>query len=333
MKKFFVLLLTFALMFVLSFAFYGCYLEDESSPDAPDNKDSEASQEQQEEKEEEFVLPVPDPEQSLFKDISYGSSSKHTFDILLPQPLKEAETPMPFFLLIHGGSWTGGDKSEFYFLSDLLNTYQYAAVTINYRLLGEGINYLDMLDDIRSAVSYIKKIAPAYQLKTDRMGVVGSSAGGHLALLYSLKCAAASPIPVSLLVSLVGPTDFSDPAFYTEGYLTTEEKLTLISSLLGTTVHQEMITSGSFPEALYDASPITHVKAGFPATLLAYGGKDKLVPYSNGQRLYDALSAHHADKVRLIIFPNSGHELDKDADKMAEATLALLFFANTYLPK
>lgn len=331
MKKLSSVLFLIVLLLTLPLTLYGCYLDDWTKP-AENPAGNTEDEDEEETEEEDFVLPTPDPTQNKFMDLAYGSGKSQKLDILLPQKLENMEEDVPFFLFIHGGSWTSGDKTDIYLLSNMLDLYGYAAVSINYRLLGEGVNYLDMLNDITAAVSYIKKAAPAFKLKTDKMGMIGLSAGGHLALLYAFKSGETSKIPVSLLVSLVGPADFTDSAFYEAGVLSLTEKLSLMSALLGTAVGEDTVTSKNYPDALYDASPITHVKKNFPATVLAYGGKDWLVPPSNGQRLYDALRAHNSKKVRLVIYPNSGHELDKDADKQVETLTYLLGFAKDYLP-
>jgi len=330
MKKLSIASLITALVLSFTFALSGCTFAAKHGVDTQNTDNSIPGDGAEEEN---FMLPTPDTTKSVFADLAYGSDECQKLDILLPSALEDIDEALPFFLLIHGGSWTGGDKEDFYFIQETLNLYGYAAVTINYRLLDEGITYLEMLDDIDEAIDYVKKVAPAYQLKTNKMGMMGSSAGAHLALLYSLKCGNVSSIPISLLVSLVGPADFTDPAYYQNSSLaSTDYKLDLISSLLGATVTLDMVENEAYPDALYDASPITHVKEGAPATLLAYGGKDTLVPYTNGERLRDALAAIDASKVRLVIFPNSGHELNKDPAKYGETLLCLLELATKYLP-
>ncbi|NCA92878.1 alpha/beta hydrolase [bacterium] len=273
-----------------------------------------------------------DVTKSIYADVAYGESEKQKLDILLPSVLGDLTDPVPFFLLIHGGSWTGGDKSDYYFLKELLNNYGYAAVTVNYRLIGDGVTYKDMLNDIESALSYLKDNASVYKLKTDAVALWGGSAGGHLALLYGYKNRSLSPIPIAMIVSQVGPTDFTDENYYSASDdKELKYRLNLISALTGVTMTENDI-GNEYPEEIYDASPITHADINYPPTLMAYGEKDALVPFSNAQRLYDRLNGLNENKVKLVSFPNSGHDLSDDPDKTAEAQSVLAQAALRYFP-
>ena len=268
--------------------------------------------------EDDGVLPM--------ENIAYGSHVRQIMDISLPSSAG-ADKEVPIILCIHGGSWSGGDKTDFDEMKEVIHNFNCAYVTINYRLIPDGAIYSDMMEDIRLAVAYLKNNGKKYHLKTDKLAIVGSSAGGHLALLYAYTVN--SPIRVSCLSSQVGPTDFTDPG---QIALNGNEMFMLMNMFLGTNITPADITQDGFkfPASWYAASPIFHVDKNSPPTVLAYGMKDELVSFTNATRLNDTLQTYGVDH-HLVLYPNSGHGLDKDADKTAEYSLKLVSFLNTYL--
>jgi len=232
----------------------------------------------------------PWQEGAIYTDISYGSHERHKLDIYLPAGSYDS---VPFVIYIHGGGWGEGDKSGMAGHCMQLTTWGYAAVSINYRLTGHGALYNDMLNDIYAAIQYLKNNASTYKLRTDKAGIAGHSAGGHLSLLYAYKVTN-SPIPISVVMSLAGPTDFTDPNY---NFLT---RFT-IAAVTGV-----MWWLGDPPAQWIDASPITHVSYGKPYTVLTYGTADTLVPYSNGTRLQSKLSQYSVPH-QLITIQGGDH--------------------------
>jgi acetyl esterase/lipase len=101
---------------------------------------------------------------------------------------------------------------------DLFLENGYHVVNIDYRLIKftgpDGIDYTDMLDDVKSAVQYIYDHASEYKIDTSKIVMYGYSAGAHLAELYSYKVTD-SPIPVALCVGRAGPANFWNEKFRT----------------------------------------------------------------------------------------------------------------------
>lgn len=265
-------------------------------------------------------------EELPMENIAYGSHVRQVMDISLPS-FADEKNEVPVILCIHGGSWSGGDKKDFDYMKANISNYNCAYVTLNYRLVQDGAIYKDMIEDIRLAVNYLKNNGKKYHLKTDKLAIIGSSAGGHLGLLYAY--AMNSPIKVACLSSQVGPTDFMDPG---QIALNGNEMFTLMNLFLNTNITPADVTQDGFefPASWYDASPIHHVNSNSPPTVLAYGMKDELVSYTNATKLNDTLQAHGVDH-RLILYPNSGHGLNNDLDKSTEYMQTLVSFLNTYL--
>ncbi len=265
-------------------------------------------------------------EELPMENISYGDHARQKMDISLPTTAN-TENKAAIVLCIHGGSWSAGDKKDFDWIKQAVNNYNLAYVTINYRLLQDNVTYRQMLDDIHAAITYLKNNSNAYHLKTDKMCIFGSSAGGHLGLLYTYSMT--SPIPIACVTSQAGPTDFSDPG---QIELNGTEMLLLMNKLLGTQIMPAEIKNPgfSFPEPWYDASPIYHVNKNTAPTILAYGVKDELVSYTNAVRLNDTLQKYGIDH-SLITFPNSGHELNNDPGQSQQYWSTLMQFIDNYL--
>lgn len=260
-------------------------------------------------------------------DVVYGEHSRQKLDIILPESASFANrAPVMFF--VHGGSWSAGDKTDFEFMASLTNSYGYAYVSINYRLLQDGVRYTDMLDDLHSALLFLRENSDKYPIRTDKIAVMGSSAGGHLALLYSYS--KNSPINIAFVVSQVGPTDFQDPVWFQSPFA---QNYGLLNLLTGTNITEDQIKAPNFtfPQEWILASPVHYAKNGLPPTILAYGEKDDIVPYSNGLRLRDKLTEVEVAN-DFVGFPNSGHDLANDNESILQLSQLILQYATIYLP-
>jgi acetyl esterase/lipase len=101
---------------------------------------------------------------------------------LPPEPIRR---PAPVIVFLHGGGWSGGTRAtgpDFrrYFAQDGL-----AMASIEYRLT-PSITFPANVEDVRSAVRWLKANASAHGLDPDRICLWGTSAGGHLAAVAAL---------------------------------------------------------------------------------------------------------------------------------------------------
>jgi acetyl esterase/lipase len=198
-------------------------------------------------------------------DVSYGSDSNQVFDIYLPEGRTE-NTKVLF--LVHGGSWVGGDKEDMNDVRDyvLQNHPSLGIVNMNYTLAGANSPPVPMqTNDISAVVNYITSNKTSLIISDD-IGFIGVSAGAHLSLLWSY--ANDTNNQVDMVCSIVGPTNFTDPAYYNSA----------------NPVFQSMYILFGNPSIpfLESASPYHTATATSPPTLLFYGGQDPLVPNSQG---------------------------------------------------
>ena len=198
-------------------------------------------------------------------DVSYGSDSNQVFDIYLPEGRTE-NTKVLF--LVHGGSWVGGDKEDMNGVRDyvLQNHPSLGIVNMNYALAGANSPPIPMqTNDISAVVNYITSNKTSLIISDD-IGFIGLSAGAHLSLLWSY--ANDTNNQVDMVCSIVGPANFTDPAYYNSA----------------NPVFQSMYILFGNPSIpfLESASPYHTATTTSPPTLLFYGGQDPLVPNSQG---------------------------------------------------
>lgn len=234
-------------------------------------------------------------------------------DVYTPNAVSEP----PVVVHAHGGAWRFGDKG-FHPLFERLAKAGYATVDVQYRLSTEA-TYPAPVRDVAAAVRWVRATADDRGVDPSRVALSGYSAGGHLAGLV----ATASD------VDAVRPTDFHPDVdvavdafvgnagvydFTVEGY-----GGTLIRQFMGGSRREN-------PDRYEEASPIAHVDADDPPTLLCHGTDDRIVPFSQSERFATALRDVGANVERLTI-DGAGHMFytaDRRLDAVAEAQIEFL---------
>lgn len=237
---------------------------------------------------------VPQTDPAIAQEIlnaPYGNNSQQVMDIYLPQNRSEQKTKV--LVLIHGGGWKGGDKSEMTsFITPFKEVFpDYAIFNINYRLYSNGNNkFPTQENDVNAAIAYIYKNKKSYHI-ADICVYIGVSAGAQLALLQAYKHS--DIIKPKAVVSFFGPTDLAK--LYNEN---TEMVLNFIDVFGG--------TLAEVPEMYHQSSPINFVTASSPPTFILQGGKDEIVLPAQATDLYNKLQAVNVPST-LKMYPNAGH--------------------------
>lgn len=135
---------------------------------------------------------------SVHRDVPFLADDRgESLDAYLPDP-RIWRGPHPVVIVVHGGGWAKGDKSEHrqIEIAEVLVTNGYAVFSINYRLTefsGEILkspvtrsSWPDCLNDCREALRFVSSQAEVWNLDPARIALFGLSAGAHLALLTSL---------------------------------------------------------------------------------------------------------------------------------------------------
>jgi acetyl esterase/lipase len=217
-------------------------------------------------------------------DVTYATRDGQPlrFDLAWPR----TGGPHPLVLLLHGGGWAGGGRTELREEMRSLARLGYAAATVEYRLTQAPRNVFPAaVADVRCAVRVLRSSAATYGIAPDRVAAAGYSAGGHLAALLGTAtdvaglddgCPAGGDASVRAVLSYAGPQDLRVNGPYTQ------EQAQLVTNFLG-------VFPGDAPARAALASPVVHVSAGDPPFLLVHGTSDQLVPVEQSRRMSAAL--------------------------------------------
>jgi len=252
-----------------------------------------------------------DIEYEVKKNEKYGDNELQNYDIYLP---KNQPEKVPVIVLLHGGGWSEGDKG---FINPIVETLRQkrtkcAIVNANYRLtFQKGVTYQQQVEDIGMLLRKLQKEAKSLNI-VPKFFLLGISAGGHLAMLYSYTADNKN------LVEVVG--GISSPADLTSERLRQGRMNSDIVKLVGQPFSEETI------DEYRSASQVFQIKKTSPATILFYGGSDATVPPEQGEKMQQKLQ-EMGDKHEYHFYPEQYHEWGKLPETMDK----MLDFADKYL--
>ena len=239
-----------------------------------------------------------------FANVPYARAGGHDLllDLYLPGKAGSGRG-RPVLIFLHGGGWRLGNKStEVERVTELVGQTGYALASVNYRLSNEG-RFPTQLLDCKAAVRWLRANAGRYGLDPRRIGVIGFSAGGHLASLLGTTGGVAkledpgegSPgqsSRVQAVVDVSGPVDLNIPTSSLIG------KLAVLGELGS--------PASSKPDLVREANPSLYVHAGDPPFLIIQGDNDGLVTPAHAQQLYASLRAKEVPATLLVV-TRGGH--------------------------
>lgn len=267
---------------------------------------------------------------SFLKNEKYGTEKRQVVDIAFPE---NASGNLGLVLMIHGGAWIAGDKESYTDSIKYGAQLGFVSAAMNYRYISETTDINDIMDDITSALAYIKEKAAQRDINITKVLLTGMSAGAHLSLLYAYSRKAESPIAPAAVVSYCGPTDLADwDSAHINGNAmgNSDFVYTLISYASGCKVTAENYKSGEIQTVIKKISPLYYVDKDTVPTVICHGQKDSIVPFADGAKLDEALTANGVTH-RFIVYPNSDHALNNDPEQEKIGGDLLIEYANTYL--
>lgn len=232
-----------------------------------------------------------------FINTSYGNDPEQIMDIYLPSGRNVIDTKV--IIMIHGGAWSTGDKTE---LSQFVDTFKrrfpgYAIFNINYRLSSSPKNLFPTQEnDVKTAVDFIYTKTAEYAI-SNKYVYIGASAGAQLAMLQGYKYA--SPVKPRAIVSFSGPTDLTD--MYNNPAGGNVLLSTALASVIGKTPLQD-------PLLYTSSSPVNFITNSSAPTLLLYGDSDPLVRYTQAQLATNKLQT--AGVVNQLVLYNGVAHID-----------------------
>ena len=258
-----------------------------------------------------------------FRDISYvkDAGERQQLDIYLPANYKKAEKPLPVIVFLHGGYWEFGDKRHVAGFAEGCAKLGFAAAAVNYRFVPDN-PMPAQIEDVKAAIRWLRANAEKYKLDTERFGVWGYSAGGHLSALLAttgdtrefdvgenLEHSSA----VLAACDVAGPTDFEAFA---------EEDPSVISEC-------EKVFGGSREEKedlIRKMGSVNHVGKTSSPILILHAEDDDVVLVSQARLLHKTMKAAGAVSY-LYVFPEDegGHGSPRLFDEEAQKLMVKFF--------
>ncbi len=234
----------------------------------------------------------------------YGRAGEHS--LLLSAYFNPDTTKRsPAVVYVHGGGWSGGDRTENGELFRWLNSLGYSVFSIDYRYATDTYaSWRDAPRDVVCALAWLNETADTQHVDRNSVTLMGDSAGGQLAIraAYGVQSGdvdsscQGEPVNPTKVVGIVPAIDFR--GLYDDPKLGLTSRTNVVRYLGG--------TPDTASEAYDESSILTHVKAGLPPTLLINAANDTLVSPGSGERLAAALKSAGVDTQQYTL-PYAAH--------------------------
>lgn len=254
---------------------------------------------------------LPDDVEEI-RDVVFGTGGGRPLKLNIIRPKNPPKTPMPVVVWVHGGAWRAGSKEGRRTLP--LAQRGYFTMSIEYRLSQEA-RFPAQIEDCKCAIRWLRAHAKQYNIDPKRIGVWGSSAGGHLVALLGTSGGVkelegkggwqSHSSRVQAVCDFFGPTDFTRMS-EGDSHMDHDAPNSPESQLIGGPVQQNK-------EACRKADPITYLTPDDPPFLVVHGEEDRTVPINQSELLHEALKKAGVD-VTFVRVKGGGHGFRGNTD-------------------
>jgi acetyl esterase/lipase len=213
---------------------------------------------------------------------------------------RPADSGRAAVLLVHGGGWVSGGRGGVARWNEWLAARGYVVFDVDYRLAPPP-RWQDAADDVAAAIAWVRANAARFGVDPRRVGLIGWSAGGHLALLTAYR-AAGTDQSVTAVAAFYPITDLRTAAEGCRPRWAEEAALSQVDAFVGGPLTDH-------PDVGRIASPLDHVDDAVPPTFLVHGTSDQLVSVGHSDALAAALHDVGADH-ELLRLPGANHAFD-----------------------
>ena len=261
------------------------------------------------------------PDSVLFdRGIEYANPQEMHLQLDLARP-KAGEGPFPAIVCIHGGGFRAGTREGYDKTCIMLAEHGYVAVTITYRL-APAHPFPAAVLDCKAAVRWVRANAGKYHVDPSRIGVMGGSAGGHLAQFLGVTAGVKEfegegnldqSSAVSCVVNYYGPSDFTRS--YDKGK--SVDAAEVLPLFFGGNLEQKR-------REHIVGSPLYWVTPDAAPTLCIHGTLDQYVAYEQATWLVDKLKASGVE-AELLTMQGAKHGFHGDDQKKADEAMVAFF--------
>ncbi len=236
-------------------------------------------------------------------EVAYGPGPRQVLDVTLPN----GDGPFPVLVMIHGGAFLMGDKSDLPTPVEVLEA-GIAIVRLNYRLSGTDL-WPAQGEDCLAAIVHLQRHGAELGLDPARIVLMGQSAGAFLAVSTALSLVEVG-LPPRGVVSFYGPMDFStmDADMATLGRTAamgaTDAADSPESQLLGTPIAENRAAA----RALGPIGRLDQIREPLPPIMIRHGDADPMVADLQAKRLREAWAAADPQaRIDYALVPGAGH--------------------------
>lgn len=193
--------------------------------------------------------------------------------------------------------------------------------------------------DVNRAVRFVRLHAARFGIDPDRLGVYGGSAGGHLSLMLGLDSDQGDPEAidevmrissrVAAVVAYYPPVDLRQRATPSQDYPATlpDRGLFFAGGVVAPGAADRFVALEFEAELGASVSPILHVSADDPPTLLVHGDADALVDLNNSQLIHESFKRNGV-KTELVIIEGAGHGFRSEEHRSQASAALVAWFEN-----
>lgn len=257
---------------------------------------------------------------SIETDVVFGTGGGRDLRCDVYTPPGGADSA-PCVILVHGGAWRQGDRTQLRGYGILLGREGYVCVAPEYRLT-PGSPWPAQIHDVKAAIRWVRANAERLGIDPERIAIEGNSAGAHLALLAAGTQDLADfegdgghpgvSTHVAAVLAVYPPTVFSHG----------ERERGAVPLMA--------LTDAGSEDIARLAAPITHVTGEFPPSLLIHGTADTTVPPLASVRMYEEL-VRAGVPVELHMYAEQPHAFDAQPAFGRQCAAEMLLFLERYV--
>jgi pectinesterase len=242
------------------------------------------------------------------RDITYCSLSNRKLLLDVFHPSNSAKKQFPAIVIIHGGGWRTGNRTQHYPLAQRLADLGYVCFTPEYRLSTEAL-YPAAVHDLKAALRWIHANAGHYAVDTTKIAVLGFSAGGELAAF--LGTTISNPVYEGSACNLKNTGTFQAVIDIdgTLSFVHPESGEGDDSKRISAATHWFGYPKNENPRLWEEASPLTHVSKRTPSTLFInssvdrmHAGRDDYIKVLNQHGIYSEVKTFEGAPHSFCLF-------------------------------
>lgn len=242
-------------------------------------------------------------------EILYNQEYKPGQYLDIYRPTNNVHDRSPVLFFIHGGAWVVGFKesinnNRFNGAVNALRDQGYTVISSDYTLAKKGVSpFPACILDIADALAWVNEHADTFQLDVQNLGLMGESAGAHIAMMVAFPDSNVFGLRKDLpriryLIDVYGPVDLHG-IYHGELVRSLEQVVNKLPEAMKSNFEMAQYILGFDPASdslrtwtiLDIYSPINYIHSGIPPVLMIHGREDQIVPVAQTEELQLALDS------------------------------------------